>query len=563
MKLHTKLILTLLACLSVVIVLAQLVQYMQISSQISRLSESNLNLLTEREKGFAQNLYHSVANSVGDSLNRGEMDKFGTLLRRTSEVDGLLEFSLFDTNEVVTYSSTSSAMRRQLPDDIASRIQGGEEMIFQMDDKAIGIYHAQKVVPDCIRCHVDWSLSDTHGGILYFSFSAAALSEAKEQASAALTQLNRTYIFDAMLSVCAVLAMLVVAIFFLLRRMVAKPLDSLGDSFHKVADGDLTVEAEIRSKDEIGVLSSNFNSFILSLHEMVQKIVNQVETLRASSTSLNGLSVEMSSGAEDMAQKSNIVASSAAEMNTNMGVVADSMAEAHNNINMVAAATEEMTATIDEISKNAETARGISDNAVKGAKNATDKMRGLGQSAQNVGKVTETITDISEQTNLLALNATIEAARAGEAGKGFAVVAQEIKELARQTSAATSEISERITEIQDSTGGAIDEIEAISAVINEVNDIISTIATAVVEQSTATREISSNISLASHGLEQVNDNVRSSADVANGISQDIEDVSTESGNISANSSKILGSAGELAELAELLQGLIAQFKLKS
>lgn len=561
MKLHTKLILTLLACLSVVVILAQLIQYLQISGQIEELSESNLSLLTEREEEYSRNLYRSVANSVEDSLNRGEMDKFGKLLTRAQEIEGLEEFSLFDTNGEVTYSSDNSFLGVNLPSEVLNRIKDGEGLMFQMDDKAIEIYHPQKVVRDCLRCHVNWSLDDPHGGVLYFRFSAAALTEAKVQAAKAIENLNSTYLTDAVLSVVAVLVVLVVAIFFLLKKMVGKPLNGLNGVFTKMATGDLTVKSEIMSKDEIGELSDNFNVFTDSIHNMVGQIANQVGILKASSGSLNDLSVGMTQGAEEMAQKSNDVSASAAEMSENMGTVADSMVEANGNINMVAAATEEMTATIDEISNNAESARQISEKAVLEAENATKKMRGLGDSAQNIGKVTETITEISEQTNLLALNATIEAARAGEAGKGFAVVAQEIKELAKQTATATSEISNRIFEIQDNTSGAIDEIEQISNVINEVNAIIGTIATAVEEQSAATREISSNISLASHGIEQVNENVRSSAEVADGINGDIKDVDTTSGNISQSSSEVSNSAKELSKLAELLQDLVAEFKL--
>lgn len=561
MKLHTKLILALVGCLSVVIISAQFIQYMQISGQISDLSASNLTLLTEREKEFSRNLYHSVANSVGDSLNRGEMDKFNILLARTSQVDGLLEFSLFDTNETVSHSSDSGFLKKKLAPEISSRLNGGEKMIFQMDDKSIEIYHPQQVTKDCLRCHMDWKMTDPHGGILYFRFSSEALGLAKAQTAAALTALNNTYITDAILSICAVLAVLATTIFFLIKRMVGAPLRNISTAFSRVATGDLTVRTEISSKDEIGSLSANFNEFITSLQTMLKKIADQVDILKSSSFSLNSLSLEMSNEASEMARNSHSVSASAAEMSSNMTTVADSMVEASTNINMVATATEEMTATVDEIAKNAESARTISENAVTEAGNATRKMQSLGQSAQNIGKVTETITEISEQTNLLALNATIEAARAGDAGKGFAVVAQEIKELARQTSAATSEISERISEIQNNTGGAISEIEHISDVINEVNAIIGTIATAVEEQSSSTREISSNISLASHGIEQVNSNVSDSARVADNINTDIGEVSAASGTISANSSKVKSSSGELAELAELLQGLVAQFKL--
>ena len=101
------------------------------------------------------------------------------------------------------------------------------------------------------------------------------------------------------------------------------------------------------------------------------------------------------------------------------------------------------------------------------------------------------------------MNATIEAARAGEAGKGFAVVANEIKELARQTAAATVNIKDQISEMQNTTSITVADIEQISVVILEINNVINGIATAVEEQSAASGEIANNISQASLGIAEI------------------------------------------------------------
>lgn len=561
MKLHTKLILTLIVCLSVVIILSQLYQYVQVNHEISHLTENNLSLLKSREEAFAKNLYHSVAGSVADSLNRGEMVKFANLLQDTKHIDGLLEFSLFSKDGKVDYASDTGFLNKTLPSDIESRITKGEGLIFQMTDKAIEIYHPQKIVADCLRCHLNWKLGEPHGGVMFFKFSIDSFLKAKQQTTESMHTLNVTYITDALISVLAVLAVLAIAIFLLSRQIIAVPISRIGKGFDHVANGDLTTTMDVRSKDEIGVLSSNFNSFVGKLRGMMGTIANEVEVLKSSSGKLNDLSVGMLNDTEDMAAKSTHVASSANEMSDNMASVSDSMAEANNNINMVAAATEEMTSTIDEIAGNTENARKISEKAVDDAKNASKKMKNLGVSAQNIGKVTETINEISEQTNLLALNATIEAARAGEAGKGFAVVANEIKELANQTAAATREISQRISEIQTDTSGAISEIESISEIIHDINAIVTTISAAVEEQSVATREIAGNISMASHGIEKVADNVQASSAVSHEIRKDIVEVDNASESIKNSSYQVDKSAAELSELAEQLKGLLEQFKL--
>jgi methyl-accepting chemotaxis protein len=561
MKLHTKLILTLMLCLSVVILLAQLYQYSEVNREIKELSASNLKLLSDREEDFARNLYHSVAGSVADSLNRGEMEKFSALLKDTKQIDGLLEFSLFSKDGTVDFASDSSFLNKNLPSNISDRINNREDLIFQMNADDIEIYHPQKIVADCLRCHLDWKLDDPHGGVMYFKFSIDAFLKAKAQTETAMQELDRTYIIDALISVAAVLVVLAAVIFFLSRQIIAVPIGRIGRGFDSVAAGDLTTEMEVRSKDEIGILSGNFNSFVGKLREMMGTIATEVDSLKSSSEGLNKLSVGMLGDAEEMAVKSRAVASSAHEMSSNMSSVSESMSEANSNINMVAAATEEMTSTIDEIAANTENARKISEKAVDDAKNASEKMTNLGASAQNIGKVTETINEISDQTNLLALNATIEAARAGEAGKGFAVVANEIKELAKQTADATGEISQRISEIQTDTTGAISEIESISEIINDINAIVTTIAAAVEEQSVATREIAGNISMASHGIDAVADNVQASSEVSNDIRSDIVEVDGASESIKNSSYQVDRSAAELAEFAEQLKALIRQFKL--
>jgi methyl-accepting chemotaxis protein len=92
------------------------------------------------------------------------------------------------------------------------------------------------------------------------------------------------------------------------------------------------------------------------------------------------------------------------------------------------------------------------EDAVRRSRDAEARTRRLATEATRVGDVVGVIRDIAEQVNLLALNATIEAARAGPAGRGFAVVAGEVKALAERTAAATEDIVERISRIQQASG---------------------------------------------------------------------------------------------------------------
>ena len=156
------------------------------------------------------------------------------------------------------------------------------------------------------------------------------------------------------------------------------------------------------------------------------------------------------------------------------------------------------------------------------------------------------ITGIAQQTNLLALNATIEAARAGEAGKGFAVVANEVKDLAQETAKATEDIARRVEMIQADTGGAVDAIGQISAIIMQINDYQTTIASAVEEQTATTSEMNRNVSDAASGSEQIAANISGVAAAA---------AQTTSG---ANNTS--GAASDLSRMAGELKTLVGQFR---
>jgi methyl-accepting chemotaxis protein len=246
-------------------------------------------------------------------------------------------------------------------------------------------------------------------------------------------------------------------------------------------------------------------------------------------------------------------------MNASAVSVAEGMGKASESLTTVASSTEEMTATIAEIAGSSEKARMITLDVKEKTSQISGLLSRLGAAAQEIGKVTETINGISSQTNLLALNATIEAARAGAAGKGFAVVANEIKELAQQTAVATEDIKAKVSGIQSSTSGTIEEIGRIAGVINEVNDIVSTIATAITEQAAVTKDIARNIVQASAGVNEANERVSRSTTVSRSIARDIAVVSQASGDMTLGSDQVRTSSGELSKLAEGLKALVDQF----
>ena len=343
--------------------------------------------------------------------------------------------------------------------------------------------------------------------------------------------------------------------------IITKPLSKGVELSKAMAAGDMTRTMDVDQKDEIGVLAKSLNEMAGNLRKMITDVSKGVASVNTSSNQLTEISDQMSSGADDTANRSGQVAAAAEEMSTNQNTIAAAMEQASINVNMVATATEEMSATINEIAHNSTRAKEITNQAVDQSQKASVRVNELGRAADEINKVTEAITEISEQTNLLALNATIEAARAGEAGKGFAVVANEIKDLAKQTAAATLDIKSKIQGIQEATGITVKEINEISKVIADVDLIVATIATAVEEQTATTREIAENVSQASSGITEVNENVAQSSTVAGEIAADIAEVNNSAKKMSRNSSTVKESAGELSKIANSLKGMIEKFNV--
>lgn len=266
------------------------------------------------------------------------------------------------------------------------------------------------------------------------------------------------------------LALLLSVIFgYLLIRSILPPLLKNSNAAYEVASGNLNIQVDHESSDELGTLSTSINELIQGLRNIVSQIVQ-------SSTDVNGIS-------QDIDQSLNNVAKSSHEITQAIVMVAESSDNIAKEISSIQNSVQSVSQIGNTVLNNAQNSMESTEMSVKWAnegkvatekavsslneitqtvKFATAAITNLKKRASQIGNTVQLIENIASQTNLLALNASIEAARAGEHGRGFAVVAEEIRKLAEESSSAASEIISLIENIESETTATVN-----SMVVNE------------------------------------------------------------------------------------------------
>lgn len=378
-----------------------------------------------------------------------------------------------------------------------------------------------------------------------YALDAAIFDTLSTRLKARLGQNQRSMlILIVSLSLVGLLIIYLYAGFYMATRRTLKRLSS---QMGQVAGGDMTVQVEVDSHDELGDLAADFNNTVLKVRELIRQVSTTSDQVQEQSRQVENIATESSHAAASQRSQIEQVATAMNEMAATSQEVARSAALAVTNAEEVNNQTLSGRRLVESSVDGIEKLSGEIENSVR-------VINQLADDSSSISRVLDVIKGVAEQTNLLALNAAIEAARAGEQGRGFAVVADEVRTLARRTQQSTEEIEQMIVRLQDGVSAAVKAMGSSHSMTAEA-----------VDASRKVQEGLDNILKSVVHIVDQSQQIAAAAEQQTAVSHDIDhnivEINQAGERTAAGASQAEESSGRMTQLVQSLQSIISAFKV--
>lgn len=368
---------------------------------------------------------------------------------------------------------------------------------------------------------------------------------------------------------------LIVAIFFMFRIYLIKPLFQIIQKMKMVATGQLNIDMEHNRSDEIGVLLDTFGKMVQQLRELISsmnyaaaEVTNTSEQLKKSIANIGAASAQITESISSVSVGTDQQALDIEKVNNEFAGLSHGLKTLNKSNQIVEKLSNKMNQASGKGQLEMEKISGQMNKINLSISKVADGIAALQKISGEIDGILEIINNISKQTNLLALNAAIEAARAGEAGKGFSVVADEIRHLAEDTTRNADKIKELINDIKEETEVASSRMQQGNKEIDLGEDVVKFASTAFQEIELTVQDLTqaiNNTSAVLDGASKNNRLIAGNMQKIAGISQETLANATQvvSNNQQQNNSvqQIVQVTDNLLGMAVKLQNRIKRFDL--
>jgi len=222
----------------------------------------------------------------------------------------------------------------------------------------------------------------------------------------------------------------------MLRKLIILPVKSIETAALRLADGDLSFDINIKSKDEIARLSQAIKESVGSLGRILERIkdvsvritrvaanvekdskkvvdgtqleAEAVADISSSVEELNAAISEITESTEGLAASAEETAASMDEIATSIGQVTNSTHDLFGSVEATSSSIQELSATIKEVAKNADNLSGVTDETLSAIEEITSSVKEVELNAKESAKLSEKVMTDASTFGMTSIEKTID-----------------------------------------------------------------------------------------------------------------------------------------------------------
>jgi methyl-accepting chemotaxis protein len=431
MTIQRRIALTFVTASVVLLAIAGTLQYLRGQHLVADLGQENVAVLEHQEITSLENLNEAIRLAVLPALDKGDMEVFQHVCQLKDRVEGFQEFSLFNDQGIIAYSSDKASLKKSLDPELKRQLFSSQEHLTKSNDSSLELYQPLVAHKSCLECH-EWQ-EGAVCGVTRLRVSTEALGTLRAQVQNGVTTIARSTLRSTSLTLIGgLIASLLAAAF--LTRSIARPV-------HGVC---------ARLSSGAGSTLASAEALTAAGQSQAEAASQQAAALEETSSSLEEMASSTQRNAEnaDKATQLARAARSAADLSTTQ---LQAMSRAMNDIKSSSDDVAKITKTIDEIAFQTNI---LALNAAVEASRAGEAGMGFAVVAGEVRSLAQRSADASHEIASKIQAATQKAAQgvAASAGvleslQGVAVRIHELDALISDVAAASQEQSRGIQQL--------------------------------------------------------------------------------------------------------------------